>query len=63
MNIFVLRTVDPERTAKNCPISDGDYEVNVQGGNYCSGNTRTAVRVEGESITVFCVQSNNIASK
>ena len=58
-----MHTADPERTAKKCPISDGDYEVNVQGGFYCTGNTRTAVRVEGESIRVYCVQSGGIASK
>ena len=35
----------------------------MQGGFYCTGNIRTAVRVEGESIRVYCVQSNGIASK
>ena len=61
--MFLSYTIDLERIAKKCPISDGDYEVNVQGGSYCTGNTRTAVRVRGESVRVYCVQSNGIASK
>ncbi len=46
-----------------CPFAQGDYQVAVQGGSFCSGDAQTAATVQDDYLIIYCVSGDQFASK